>query len=336
MPDTLEARTCVRRGERGYVLLATGAAAIAVLAMTGIAIDLGRIYVAKNEAQTFVDTASIAAAVELDGTLDGFDRANAAVAASANRWNFGHNTFPSTSVQFAINSTGPWESTPATGPNYRFVRVTTDVDVPKTFIRVVSDTATQEVKAFAIAGQVILTNVHEGACPFSPYAHDNTPPHFGLTQGGLHTLRWASNPDIKKKNTVCAADQVQSVIDMAGTESEERGYIEETSADVIRKSILYNYQTVSRSIGDSVVMTGGSKATIAKALNDRVAMDTDQTAIDYAHYDGNGSRLFICPINNGPANSNVIVQFGLFFIQTGYAQGGNEPMCAEYVLLFVG
>lgn len=321
-----------RKGrQRGYILLATGIAAIAVMAMTGLAVDVGRIYIAKNEAQTFVDTAAIAAAIELDGTLDGFDRANAAVAGSTNRWNFGHNVFTSTTVEFSTNQSGPWEASPMTAPNYRFVRIKTDVDVPKTFIRVVSDTPTQKVAAFAVAGQVTLTNIHEGACPFSPYAHDSTPPDFGLTRGGLHTLRWASSPSLKKHKTLCQADATQEMIDVATMVGDERGYIEETSSDVIRKSILYNYQTVTRSIGDSVLMTGGSKATIAQALNDRVAMDTDQTAVDYAHYDGNGSRLFICPINNGPAYGNVIVEFGLFFLQTGYSQGGNDPMCGEYI-----
>jgi uncharacterized membrane protein len=39
-----------------------------LLGMVGLAIDLGRMYIAKSEAQSFVDSAALAAAAQLNGT----------------------------------------------------------------------------------------------------------------------------------------------------------------------------------------------------------------------------------------------------------------------------
>ena len=56
--------------------------------MTGLALDLGRVYIAKNETQTFCDAAALAAAMALDGVS--FAAAgNAATQNTANRWNMG-------------------------------------------------------------------------------------------------------------------------------------------------------------------------------------------------------------------------------------------------------
>ena len=54
-----------------------------LLAVIGLAFDLGRVYIARNEAQIFVDAASLAAAQQMDGTAAGLNRARAAREASA-------------------------------------------------------------------------------------------------------------------------------------------------------------------------------------------------------------------------------------------------------------
>ena len=60
-----------------------------LLAMVGMAFDLGRIYIARNEAQVFTDAAAMTAATKLDGTSDGLQRARQAVAHLPMRWNLG-------------------------------------------------------------------------------------------------------------------------------------------------------------------------------------------------------------------------------------------------------
>jgi type II secretory pathway pseudopilin PulG len=51
-----------RRGERGFVLLVMGVTAVVVAGILGLAMDVGRTYITKNEAQAFADAAALAAA----------------------------------------------------------------------------------------------------------------------------------------------------------------------------------------------------------------------------------------------------------------------------------
>ncbi len=58
-------------GRRGFVLIAMSITMLLLLAMLGLAFDLGRVYIARNEAQVFTDAAAMAAASRLDGTAPG-------------------------------------------------------------------------------------------------------------------------------------------------------------------------------------------------------------------------------------------------------------------------
>ena len=78
--------TTRRPNERGFVLVTMGIAAFALLGTLGLAVDLGRTFIAKNETQAFVDAAAIAAVTKLDGTLAGITSAQTAVANSTNSW----------------------------------------------------------------------------------------------------------------------------------------------------------------------------------------------------------------------------------------------------------
>jgi uncharacterized membrane protein len=64
-------------------------AAAGVLAVAGLAVDIGRVFIAKNEIQVACDAAALAAAGQLDGTINGLSRAQDAVSAMPNKWNFG-------------------------------------------------------------------------------------------------------------------------------------------------------------------------------------------------------------------------------------------------------
>ena len=56
-----------RSAQRGYVLIALSLGLVFILGMAGLAVDIGRMYVTKSEAQSFADTSAFAAALELDG-----------------------------------------------------------------------------------------------------------------------------------------------------------------------------------------------------------------------------------------------------------------------------
>lgn len=327
--------------ERGYTLLATGLAIFGVMGMTALAIDMGRMYIAKNEGQAYADSAAITATLQLDGMATGIQRAKDAVAASANRWNFGNTTFSGTQVEFSTSDSGPWETNPASAAGYRFARVTAGVNVPLSFMRALAAGSSRPVNARAVAGQVAQTGMPEGMFPFSPFAHDPNPAvNFGLVPGQRYTLRWAASPQLANPQTTCPGDRTQAMIDLANAGGgEERGYIEETSSAVIRRSIAYDYQTVYREVGDSVSMTGGAKQTQKDALIARVRQDTDQTSETYAEYRdggaGNWRRVVAAPINLGLPGGYQIVQFASFFLLTeadyAAATGGNRPFCAEYI-----
>ena len=139
------------RGQRGYMVLTTTAAAFSMLGMAGLVIDLGRMYIAKDEAQTYADSVALYAANKLDGTSAGITAAQNTAAANTNKWNFGKSTLPAPTMEFAkpLSSNGnvadssTWTTAPPNPPtNYAFVRVTAAVDVPLLFMRALTATTT--------------------------------------------------------------------------------------------------------------------------------------------------------------------------------------------------
>src|SRR6266513_5359260 len=71
---------------KGFTLIATGLCITSLLGMLGLALDLGRVYVAKNETQSFTDTAAMAAVLKLNRVS--FTAAqNAVLNNTKNRWN---------------------------------------------------------------------------------------------------------------------------------------------------------------------------------------------------------------------------------------------------------
>ena len=50
----------VGSGARGYVLVALTLALVFLLSICGLAVDIGRMYITKSEAQSFVDSAALA------------------------------------------------------------------------------------------------------------------------------------------------------------------------------------------------------------------------------------------------------------------------------------
>jgi len=316
--------------------MTAAACAVGMVAMLGLSVDLGRMYIARNEAQAYVDSAALSAALELDGSLTGLQRARNAVAASTNRWHLATAAFAGTQTKFSTAQTGPWDANPASATGLRFVRVWATADPPLYFIPIVTASTRGQVNAAAVAGQVQQTHYREGSFPFSPISHDESDPNYGLTPGTHYTLRWASAPRLHQR--VCDGDDDQSIIDRANATGEERGYIEEISASVIREAIEGGYQTRPLAVGDVVNMTGGAKQTEQDAIVDRVRQDTDPNSRTYADYEaagtGNGRRLIVVPINTWHPDYRV-VGFATFFLMEPSvyqaANGGNKPFCAEFV-----
>jgi uncharacterized membrane protein len=137
--------------QKGFVLIAMSVSMFLLLAVIGMAFDLGRVYIARNEAQIFTDAASMAAAVQLDGTPAGLARARAAVAALPNRWNLGTETFRGVVVEFSADQQA-WEKEPKDAAAMQYARVTApDNRVEIAFLRAVGGPASFTVPARAAA-----------------------------------------------------------------------------------------------------------------------------------------------------------------------------------------
>jgi len=321
-----------------------------VIGALGVAVDLGRMYLVKSEAQNYVDSMSLAAAAELDGTGPGLYSARNVINGSTQRWDMGQQAFNQVTVRFALNPEGPWADLNTASMRSRFVRVTATTQPRLYFLPIVVSRDRATVVATAAAAQVEKTSFREGLFPFSPFAHDVADPvHHGLVPGGLYTLRWPANPKLPNAggqgSNMCPNDRTQAILDLAeALGGSERGFIEQTSASVIRQTIINDYQSVFRTIGDIVEMTGGAKQTMLDALATRISQDSDPTSLTYAQYltggRGNGRRIVGVPINDGgtPPGTNLrMIGIGAFFLRpTGdYGNGGNQAWCAEYIGSFV-
>jgi Flp pilus assembly protein TadG len=357
-------------GERGFVLVACMVCAVVLFGMAGLAIDLGRMYITKNEAQSFADSAALYAAQQLDGTSAGLTSANNAVAANPNAWNFGTSTFTGTVVEYSADGSTNWQTSDKIGAvsatNIRYVRVTPVVsNVALYFLPVTGTGTAATVKAQAVAGQVLLgcTSCAGGAgggaasggagassgspilFPYSPIANvdatsssqlPTTGDPFGFTTGVQYDLKWPTSPSVGKtgnNNVPCAGDNNTAMVNRDSGAGSNLGEIVLNSASSISTDIqtLDDAVGASVSIDQSVSPTTGDKNKEVKALNDRAAQDTDNTSMTYADYLTNTKTP-----GNGRRLITVIVNSG-FSNSAGVAYSSSQQAIglgyAQFLLL---
>jgi hypothetical protein len=328
--------------KRGFIVLVTAVALVVLIGMLGLAVDLGRVYIVKNESQAFADLAAIAAARHLDGKQAGIDNAKTEVANSTNGWNFGTQSFPAAirTVEFATAAIGPWFTAPSGSLiGYAFVRVTVSPVVNLSFLPATGSSYTQTVTARSVAGVLPAAFPLGGYMPFSPFAHNNNDPNFGFTIGQDYGFHWPGA--LNAQGLACGGDQeswpLYNFSDTVG--GSVRGYFELQSASAIGDAILGGTQVLALAVGDVLNMTSGNKQAEANALTTRAGYDTDQTNYPTSPgtappYVGNGMRLVVMPVNSGPigAPPYSVLGFASFLLKTSYAiGGGNKPWCAIYM-----
>lgn len=197
-----------RKSQRGMVLMTMAITAIALVGAMGLAVDLGHIFIVKNETQAYVDAAAIAAALQMDGTTAGITRANSAATGLSAKWNFDSATLSTPTVEFSTASSGAtWYSaagvTTALAPTILYARVTKTVAPNVYFVPMVmpSPVYSQNVQSQAIAGQVDFsanTSIVAGLGPFTGVAAcsgtviecEASAPNFGLTVGNEYDIQW--------------------------------------------------------------------------------------------------------------------------------------------------
>lgn len=338
-----------KRREAGFTLVAAGVCLFALIGMLGLAVDLGRLYIAKSEAQAFADAAALAAVKQLNGKTTGLRAAENAVIAmrQVNKWNMGTTAFTAanSTLEFSTSATGPWSTNPAP-TSVAFARVTATPNLGLSFIRVVGGPTEKSLTAKGTAGVIEASFSRGGYLPYRVVAHQmRGDENFGLQVGQEYTIRWPANA--RPGNNTCKGDNSQNWIDAAGAGgSSERGYFELQSAASIRAAILGQRQLIALRVGDVLNMTNGNKQTERDALQTLAARDTDQTLYQPNNnstmpaYSGNGSRLVILPIaasatgdtQGYPAIAgNQVLTFGAFLLPMEHDNGGNKSWCAIYM-----
>jgi uncharacterized membrane protein len=137
--------------DRGFVLIAMSITMLLLLAVMGLAFDLGRVYIARNEAQVFTDAAALTAALRLDGSSAGIAKARESVARLPMRWNLGTREFTGVVVEFSPDGV-KWERDPRDASSIHQARVTAPANsVEITFLRAVGGPASFTVPAHAAA-----------------------------------------------------------------------------------------------------------------------------------------------------------------------------------------
>ncbi len=347
--------------ERGYVLITMALTAVAVFAATGLAVDLGRMFIAKNETQAYSDSAALAAALALDGTSVGITNATTAVANSHNAWNMDTSQITNYTVDFSNSVSGPWSSLPANPSGYNYARVRATVTMPLFFLPVVAAGGSQNVTSASIAAQIPQTTVTRGLGPYTAVAPNPTAPNFGLTVGNQYDIQWPayngtragcspSTPDGCFVSPPCSGDPTLSkseVVQYWGASI--NGYWGSNSNNAIDQEVLDNVQLQPVAIGSDITLSSGNKNAEASALDTRVNEDgdvIDNTLASYlANVDHNGRRILQIPVVTPGANGTVVDGYGAFMLisngsaisASNYytALNGNQPYCAIYLGPFV-
>jgi len=335
-----------RKGrESGFVLITMAMASIAMLGILGVAVDIGRMFIAKNETQAYCDSAALAAALALDGTSTGISLAKTAVTNSANTWNLDTSKVTNPTVTFATSASGPWVSNPSPATAYTYASVSATVPLTLYFLPVVVGNTTQNVTSAAVAAQVAITSFPQGLAPYSAVSTVNTPPNFGLVVGNSYDIQWPASNAGGFVTSPCSGDSLtsqQAVLNNWGSTS---GYWGASSNNVIQQEILDAIQTEPLSIGTNIqpVLTNGQKQSEAGYLDDRVnqdiSTDLSNTPSGYMSSTHNGRRLLPVPVIDPTSTSNTtVIGYASFLllankIPSDYYKkntNGNSAFCAIY------
>ena len=342
---------------KGFVLVAMAAVTAGVLAVAGLAVDTGRMMIAKNELQVYCDSAAMAAAGKLDGTAGGIGAAQNAVTSSPNRWDFGTETVAAPVVTFATSAAGPWVSSPNPASGYAYAQVAASVPVRVYFLALATGLSVSNVTASAKAGQIPLTAMPRGLAPYTSVSVNTTGPDFGLVYGAAYSIQWPTYNDTRagcSANTPgkcfvanpCAGDPDSSLrAVVANWGASYDGYWGSNSNSAIASAVLSGVQIAPLNIGDNIdgLLSTGNKQSEASYLDQRASQDTDSTDNKPSTYVAssahNGRRLLpVAIVHPVDPSHTTVIGYGQFLLYSNgspsnYYQktgNGNSPYCALY------
>ncbi len=262
----------------GFVLVALSLSIVFLLGIVGLAIDLGRMYVVKNESQSFCDSAAMFAAqalVDADESVNGVTAAVNKVAWVAHdatgpqkRLEFDSRQFQNITTAFSRSCDTPtnacsgstWDdaTTAAANPTeYFFVRVQTSNSVNLWFLPLIVGRNVANVAASAVAGRATESNMVQGLAPFAPFeipapgtagcteedligCSRDPNDQFGMMKGQWYTLRWlAGNLKTSDLPNFCPGDACPCMMNLANTSgAATAGYAIYNNAHDAREAIV--------------------------------------------------------------------------------------------------
>jgi Flp pilus assembly protein TadG len=345
-----------KRGEEGFSLVMIAVCAVVMVAMVGLAFDLGRMFIVRNELQTFVDASARAACRQMAGSEASMQVAHSTATGgplpnTPNGWNFDTNTISNVTDTYATTFNGTYDSyataSGGTTNTYSFIKVTANATTPLYFLAVIPGVPTSQLlQATATAGQKAQSAV--GLGPFMPDAHNSADTtHFGFVAGTAYTLKWGSGPG-GNGTTTCGGD-------VGWTDpnpSSQHGFMDLGQGNgnsSLTNMIVYggfpNANSTPSSISAGTTLGGdpGNRgASVFSALEERSGQDPDQTSTTYDQYVaagiGNGRRIVTFPIGdpttwsgNGNGTETVIGFANFLLDPASIISGSSGPICATYI-----
>ena len=339
-----------RSKQKGFSLLVMAATGGVMFGMVGLAFDLGRSFIVKNELQAFVDASAMAAVRQLDGSQLGIQGAHTTAAVgplgtiSPNKWNFDSTNVTNVTETYAATFGGTYDNYATASSNvtnrYRFVKVVANATLPFYFLPVIPGLPTSQVlQANAVGGQQALSGASNTTLePFAPDAHNPADlQNFGLVPGQQYTLKWGNG-----NATTCAGDAGFTPL---GAPPSAHGFVDLGQGNgnsSLGSAITYgSYPSTSTFAAGSALTSvpGNRGSSIFDALSARAAQDSDDTSTTYAAYlasgTGNGRRIITVPIGgtwsgHGSNASTTVLGFGNFLLDPIYS-GSSGPICATYI-----
>ena len=355
-------KSCGRRQrERGFSLIVLSLGLTVMLGMLGLAFDLGRMFIVKNELQTFVDASAMAACRQMDGTKTGVQTAHNTATAGPlgstkpNGWNFDVNAISNVTDTYSTSFTGTYDSyataSSSATNSYRYMNVTANVSLPLYFMAVIPGLPTaQTLQAQATAGQQEQTATFSsgGLVPVAPAAHNVADTkNFGLIPNTEYTLKWGNGD-----TTTCAGDLGWTIPNNDSPSA--HGFVDlgqgngnSSLAGVITYGGYPNANSTPNhvSAGDQLYGVPGNRGSdIFTAFANRSNQDPDQTSLTWETYKvsstENGRRVITAPIydpsqtsGNGSNLHITVIGFGNFLLDpaANYTGGTSGPLCATYI-----
>lgn len=323
------------RDRRGSVLvLASMLLVVAGMSLSAV-FDLSRLYFARNTAQLRADAAALAAVMPLDGTFEGLERAREAATQAARQASPEGSPSSGLRIEFADSPNSIFRENPPTPANMRYARIVCTTYVAFTLLRTFVPQDRSHAWASSTAMQGRRIQFESGLFPYAVLAHGESKPHYGLRPGDRYALHWPEQPSLKSNN-VCSGDASPGIIDQAtANKMKGGGFIEQDSANNVRRTILTEYQSSVRRIGDPLTFNPGQRHFEVRALAERVAQDRDFGSATYEEYtrrgEGNGRRLVAVPLHSGFPKYQILEVGAFFLLPATEYHDGDDAICAEYV-----